>query len=358
MASLYLRNKKFYLRYWNPDKQPVPGWDAKPTPFYYPQDKRKAEQLKAATTAAELAVKGEKPKTSHAWNSWVPSYLKSRYATVQKTYARYSNSWTHLASFLDEQRLVTPSMWRTEHNAAYVDWKIKQGRSRNVAIWDLGVLAMLMNEAKRRGIVDVIRASKARIPREHTPEKPALTDAHIATIRTALVRRPDLATAFEIALHTGCRLSETVIDFKHINFERGNHGAITFMEPKGGPDADFTVPIIWPSFRKWLLALKAQRLAAGHSTTCDLTTAASRDFGRVCDKLGLKEITFHCLRVTFVTRAFESGMGGETVRKLVNHSDVIVNRLYQRFSLEGLQELGSQLNLPVVKSPRVQRNAR
>ena len=54
--------------------------------------------------------------------------------------------------------------------------------------------------------------------------------------------------AFRIALETGCRLSETEIEFRHINFERK---MITFVDPKGGKP--YTTPLpdsLIPMLRK------------------------------------------------------------------------------------------------------------
>jgi len=361
MASIYVKQGKYWLKYLDP----IEGrWKDKPTPLRFPADARKARQLKLETTAGELKHKTHKVRYEERWNAWVPDYLRSRYASG-KTYDRYSNSWTHLGGFLEEKGITVPAAWKAEHNAQYVTWKEDQGYSREVAIWDLGALAMLMNEAKRREFISAHKVSKSRIKRGDKAEKPALTDTQIAVLRTALAEAvadprnvtsknswANLSLAFEIALHTGCRLAETSIPFNRINLERET---ITFL-PKGGKDAMFTAPIIFPTFKIWLIAIMDQRRRDDHSTTCDISSAASRDFGRLCRKLGLKgpngeKVTFHCLRVTFVTRAFEAGLSGEIVRKLVNHSDVIVNRLYQRFSIEGLQALGAKLNLPVVMNP-------
>ena len=72
-------------------------------------------------------------------------------------------------------------------------------------------------------------------------KKPELTDNEIVEIRGALRAEPEwMQRAFEIALHTGCRLRETRIPRNCVDLEENK---ITFPWPKGGEQRAFSVPM-------------------------------------------------------------------------------------------------------------------
>ncbi len=96
---------------------------------------------------------------------------------------------------------------------------------------ELKLLAMIIGEAVRLGHADANPLVSLKLRRDKAAKKPELSDREIVAIQSALVAEPEwMQTAFEIALHTGCRLRETRIPLNCIDFAEDK---ITFPSPKG-----------------------------------------------------------------------------------------------------------------------------
>src|SRR5437868_2296955 len=105
---------------------------------------------------------------------------------------------------------------------------------------ELKLLAMIMGEAVRLGHADANPLVSLKLRRDKAAKRPELTDREIREVRAALRAEPEwMRTAFEIALHTGCRLRETRIPVSCLDFRENK---ITFPSPKGGEDRAFSVP--------------------------------------------------------------------------------------------------------------------
>jgi hypothetical protein len=81
MASVYEKQGKYWLRYFDPVAR---AWKDRPTPLRAPKDARQARQLKHETTAAELRKKRKQPRRDERWQAWVDPYLLSRYGETKK----------------------------------------------------------------------------------------------------------------------------------------------------------------------------------------------------------------------------------------------------------------------------------
>lgn len=362
MASIYEKQGKYWLRYWDLDKS---AWRDKPTLFVAPRDKQKAHLLKLEVSLLEAKHKGGRTgpgRKRGEWSKWVDEYLAFRYKFSKKTYVRYCNSWKQINRYLMEHKITSPSDWQYTDNQRFIDWKTSLKKhsgkkySHNGARFDLTTLAMLMNEAKRRGFVDKQTVLKGQIPKEPVREKPALSDVEISLIRETIkkwnkeapknwkIDFVNLGNMFEIALNTGCRLSETAIPLNCIDMTKNT---ITFPSPKGGKGRAFTVPILRDDFKKWLYELVEKKRLAGAQTTCDVELLLSRAFSRMCNHIGLPEVTFHCTRVTFITRGYISGIPEVAMKRLVNHSNELVHRIYQRFKVEDIFKMATERVLQI-----------
>ena len=129
----------------------------------------------------------------------------------------------------------------------YIDWrtsiKKKSGKraGRNTAIMELKLLAMIMGEAVRLGHADANPLVSLKLRRDKAAKKPELTDKEIREIRKALKTEPEwMRIAFDISLHTGCRLRETRLPLNCLDFKENK---ITFPSPKGGEDRAFSIPM-------------------------------------------------------------------------------------------------------------------
>ncbi|MEO5804421.1 MAG: tyrosine-type recombinase/integrase, partial [Verrucomicrobiota bacterium] len=110
---------------------------------------------------------------------------------------------------------------------------------------------------------------------------------------------------------------------------------IFLQRPKGGTRRAFSIPYD-DSLAPLLEKLKEER---GATWAFDWPkNLPSKDwflfFGRLSAKHGLPRYSFHCLRVTFITRGVKAGVPEAVMMKLVNHAGTTVHRAYQRLTFE------------------------
>jgi integrase len=278
------------------------------------------------------------------WSAWVEPWLRERYRHQPKTLTSYLGAWKHLSFFLHERKVFFPHLLTYEHVVGFVHWREQQVKrtskrkvSRNTALHNVKALSSIMRRAVRMGYSqgNPCREMGDDVTADPAPLKPEFTDQQIAQVRAELARRDGIgrpadwmAIAFEIAIHHGCRLSATQIPMERIDFTRGT---ITFVE-KGtrGKAAVFTVPM-HPELRPLLERLRGE----GRTVTCQLPRFASRNFGRVMRAIGLPH-SFHCTRVTVVTRMARQGVPIQQAMAYVHHGDETIHKVYQRLGAQDL----------------------
>jgi hypothetical protein len=196
----------------------------------------KARAMRATMEAKELSRSGG-PLDEGGWDSWVLKFLE-RHCESPRTHERYLDAWKWLAFWLQAKRFNSPRAITYRNALEYIEWrthyKKKTGKTvgRNTAIFELKTFAMIMGEAVRLGHADANPLVSLKLKRDKPAKKPELTDDEISAIREALAVEPEwMQTAFEIALHTGCRLRETRLPLSCIDFRENK---MTFLSPKGG----------------------------------------------------------------------------------------------------------------------------
>ena len=243
-----------------------------------------------------------------------------------------------LESYLQEKRLPAPQDLDYRSCVEYLPWRKGRGAAHNTALLELKLLGVLCDEAIRRGIINRNPASKLGIKRERGKEKPELTDADIFKIRAALKSEPAwMSHAFEIALHTGCRLSETDLFRSDIDF---HNSLLRFRVTKG--DKPFTIPLD-PMLKQVLK--NALNVRATEHKILNLPIHAARDFHRFFKKLGLG-VTFHSTRVTVASRLARSGYSISKAMRFLNHGSELVHRQYQRLQAEDVADAFDLLRIP------------
>jgi site-specific recombinase XerC len=292
-----------------------------------------AQELRADAEKGEINL-GRK-KSSVGWE-WVTKALSpglSNPATKRRTLDR----WMRIEVYLLQSGIRGPAYVTADTVADYIEWrtthKKRSGKtaSRNTAIYEVRLLSRVMRHAVRRRLVQYNPMEGIPLSKEPAKEKPAMTEEEIAKIRAALPNKPKwMGIAFEIALATGCRLRETQIPLKCIDFDKGT---ITFPSPKGGTKRAFTIPMP-TSLRPLLESLKDKEV------TCKIPYMASKEFGRdfLHRELKMPHLCFHCLRVTKVTQMLRADVPLSAAMRLVNHSDELVHRIYQRYSVDDLMK--------------------
>jgi integrase len=262
-----------------------------------------------------------------------------------------------LALWLQTRRLNSPRAITYRVALEYLDWRTgfrkKTGKTagHNTAIMELKLLAMIMGEALRLGHAVANPLVSLKLRRDKPAKKPEMTDAEIRRIREALRGEPDwMQTAFEIALHTGCRLRETRLPLACLDFSENK---ITFPSPKGGEDRAFSIPMptaLHPLLRR---TRKSKR-----KFTLDFPFQPSRRWQQFFIKIGMPHLCFHCLRVTYVNRLRRAGVPREAAMRLVNHSSELVHQIYQREKVDDVAPWRDAVQFPEVGALLAQPSSR
>ncbi len=310
-----------------------------------PTHTKKARALAAELTSREYQVATRSPE--ERWEHWVIPFLE-RHTKSPRTLDRYKLAWSWLSMYLQERRLFSPSQLTYQDALGFLEWRTTYKKRRgktvklNTALNDIKVLRIVMRQAVRLGYAPGNPVDRLGVAKEETKEKPELSDKDIRDIRAALKAKPEwMQTSFEIAIHTGCRESETQINFSNIDLPRK---AITFASPKGGRERAFTVPLpepLLPLLRK----LKRRGFAQTLQDPPAMMGKAWWEFFK--DDLKRPELCFHCCRVTFVTRLARAGVPQSSAMRLVNHSSTLVHRIYQRLGVEDVRSYHKKIAIPV-----------
>lgn len=342
MAYLYkkARSPFWYVVYFDADKKEVHRSTGLRTDD--PNDTAKAKALRAELESKEYHR--VPVVNSESWDAWVPKYLQ-RHCETKRTLERYNGNWKWLALWLQTQRLHSPRAITYRNALDYIDWrtsfKKRSGRTvgRNTAVMELKLLAMILGEAVRLGYAEANPLLSLKLKRDKSAKKPEFTNEEIKKIRDALTTEPEwMQFAFEISLHTGCRLRETRLPVECLDFVENK---IIFPSPKGGEDRAFSIPM--PSALRPLLERirKSER-----KFTLEFPFQPSRRWQQFFVKNEMPHLCFHCLRVTYVNRLRRAGVPREAAMRLVNHASEFVHKVYQREKVDDVAQWRDAVQFP------------
>jgi integrase len=285
-----------------------------------------AQQLSKAAVAAAVANPGEQ------WEVWVPKWMAGAYAGSPKTLQRYETTWSHVQEFLQDHGLRIPRSVRYEHGSLYMRWRMEQKRNRgtkihhNTALIELKVLSLVLRESVRRGLADGNPLAQLGIKRIPAKEKPEWTDAEIAKCREALKSEPSwMSDSFEVAIHQGCRISETGVLVKDASPELGT---ILFRGKGGKIFTTALMPDLHP--------LVARKRREGAKRLAELPPMASKKWWLFLKRIDLGHLCFHGTRVTVITRLARSGVPQGIAQRFVGHATPTIHRAYQRLTVPDL----------------------
>lgn len=352
-ASVYPRkgSPKFSISYWDTKEQKRVSIT---TPFRVddPQGRRKALDLareKSKDAAADRATLGRE-----RWENWAEAFLRERYGGSPKTLKRMLGAWSQWQCYLRTQGIPVPRGLDYNRVLGFIAYRSAQVKpssgkrvSKNTALCDVRAMSVLMREAMRRGYAETNHCEKLGIGKDPAKQKPEMTDPEIAAIRQGLAGRPDwMRISFEIALHQGCRLTETALPLSAVDLTRNT---LTFCAKGrgGGLKHEFTTSL-HPGLRPMMEAL----VAAGASVTCELPVMAAKEWHSFFREIRLPHLCFHCTRVTVITRMARAGVPIAQAMAFVGHASQTIHRVYQRLATTDLARAVAAVSYAGGSTPR------
>ena len=295
-----------------------------------------ASKRRAYDEAVELSKKARSTfqgvDRGQVWETWVPGWMKLHYRGSPLTLQRYETVWSHLFEFLQEKGLLVPRSVTYSAAGNYLEWRISQKRRRgtqinyNTALLELRFLSSVMREAVRRGFAEGNPLAQLGLGRQNVKEKPEITAAEEARIRSELRSRPVwMQDCFDVGMAQGCRLTETATPLAKIDLARGT---ITF---KGKGNKVFTT-MLHPTLRP----LAQRKFEEGARNLVDLPAMPAKCWWQFFREVNLPHLCFHSTRVSVVTRLCRAGVPQGVAQSYVGHSDGLVHRIYQRLSVADL----------------------
>ncbi len=207
-----------------------------------PQRTKRCDAQLALTAAVEF--NSAALNREDFWDSWVGNYFATC-GQSEKTIKNYKQSWQWLRTYLAEKGISTPAQMSYKIGFEFLGWRRTHGIMKvtkdSTAQRDLKVLRLLMNHAVKMEMAQGNPLLRMGIKRAEHGVKDEFTDEELEKLYAAFQIHCSETDwryiAFRIALETGCRLSETQIEWKNINFE---NSTIFFEKPKGGRAKGYT----------------------------------------------------------------------------------------------------------------------
>ena len=353
-TSVYRRKDSpfWWIKFWCPQKL---AFRAKSSGHRHDDALGFKRALAMARELSADAVAARSVSPNARWGGWVKAWLETKHQHSPKTLVCESNRWQWLDSFLAQEKVYGPQGVTYQLGLAYMTWRTSQVKRvskrhpcHNTALAELRLLGRIMREAVHRGFITTSPLERMGIKKQRPAEKPEMTDADVAKIRDALAKKEGhlplhdrwMTISFEIALHQGCRVSETNLPLADIDLKNNR---ITFHAKRAKVYTTKLHPALVPLIR--------QLKESGIERTCSHPKMATRDWsiflkGRlernrdgVCPHL-----TFHSTRVTAITRMARAGVPIQQAMAYVGHADQTVHRIYQRLQADDLSRCTEALS--------------
>ena len=265
------------------------------------------------------------------FDEWVLSWFDYKYDNPN-TNTRYKNAWYHLSLFLDKYNVHHPNAVTYQLCHKYMEER-SQHCSWNTALVELRGLGAVEQEAVRRGYIQANPCTRLKLKRKNTKEKREISQDELEYIDTRIHSCPEwMQDAWLVGLKQGCRLSEVKVRMADVDEK---HGVITF-HVKGGKT--HSAPL-----HKDLLPLVARRREQGSEYLVDLPMYASKLIIQWLRSIDVQDISFHCLRVTVVTRLARAGYSETQTMEYVGHCSEMVHSIYRKLKPADLKHLGDAL---------------
>ena len=339
MASYYERSgsRFYYLRYQLADGT----WKAKSSGIVIDSmgAKRKIIQMVQEYSLKEQCFHDE--GGGAFFRNWVVKFLEYKYLNA-KTLWRYRNAWECVGSYFDSKAVTHPGEVTYGLIHEYMRWRTdpeicrKQNRKPakwNTALVETRVLGAIMHEAVKRGYILVSPCVRLGLPRRNSSEKREIGLEEQESMLVILKKQNDwMLDCFMVAIKQGCRLSEVAVPMRQVDVVNG----VVVLDVKGGKQ--HAAPL-----HPDLEALVKRRQSEGAERLVDLPSNASRQWHRWFKKNGFDGVSFHCTRVTVVTRLARAGFSEVQTMQYVGHASDVVHAVYRKLKPPDLKHLSAAL---------------
>jgi integrase len=339
MASYYEREKSPY--YWLRLKRADGTWGYESSGIR--KDSvgalRKVQQRIVNETSKEERLENDGGKA--IMRNWVPQWIPHHYKN-QRSADRAMNCWAHLSAYFKKRGILHPEevtygvchdfmKWRTDAKAcAEEDRRLGNW---NTALTELRILGTIMQEALSQGWILANPCARLRLGRKEVKEKRAISrEEQIRIEKDLLTAEQWMRDSWLIGIKQGCRLTEVKVPMNLINTET----KVIPFKIKGGKF--HPAPL-----HSDLLPLIQRRRDEGAKYLVDLPKNASRDWVRWLVALGYDDLSFHCLRVTVITRFAMANVTAEKAMQYVGHCSEMCHAIYRKLKPRDVASLGDHL---------------
>ena len=330
--------------------------------FTAPTKKEIQEQVRAYWNRKELEALARDPMAFSQWaDTWYASY---RSQVQPSTYSGYRYTLKLLKEHFGIQQLTEIKALAIN---AFYDGLIAEGRARSSVMKCKIMLVQIFDDAVANDMVDSNPARKAH--RIHfPPQQPTLNAAHgtkdaFSVDEQTLLRQhlPDnlIGHSIEFMLGTGLRAQEMLALTPEDIAEDGSEVEVTKaiktvdgMPTIGCPKSQLSfrrIPIP-ATYRDDALYLRNHPSGSYIWTSSGLsglmpTSSFRRLYYKELERIeGVRSLSPHCCRHTYVTNLERLGVPMEQIARLVGHSEIKTTNIYLHTAFETLVQAVTVLN--------------
>lgn len=339
MASYYRKPRSPY--YWMRVKRPNGNWTNVSSGIRVdsPGSLRKVQQRVAQESAKENRQADDGSKAF--LRNWVPQWIGYHY-TNRFSSARAMNAWAHLSAYFKLKGILHPEevtyglcheymKWRTDAEACATEGR-RLG-NWNTALTELRVLGTIMQEALAQQWIIANPCARLRLGRKDVKEKSAIERDEQEDIEEKLKTAPQwMQDSWLVGIKQGCRLSEARIPMESVSLEK----MVIPFRVKGGK--------IHPApLHRDLIPLIRRRREAKEAWLVDIPPNASKLWNQWFTNHGYPHLSYHCLRVTVITRFALANHTAEKAMQYVGHCSEMVHAIYRKLRPKDVAQLGDCL---------------
>ena len=300
---------------------------------------RKIHQKVAEASMKEQRLKIDGNKA--CFQSWVPGWIESYYPNTL-TVNRALNCWSWLSLYLKDLKIQHPEEVTYRVCQDYMKWRsdpaVCSDAGRRCAKWNTALLEVrflgsIMQEAMARDLCSFNPCARLRLGRRNTKEKHEITAEEQAVIEKEIVTHPQwMRDSWVVGIKQGCRISEVQVPFDMID-ERND---VIAFRTKGGK-------VHAAPMHAAVKDVYLRRKAEGEKTLVDLPSNASKHWCEFLAKIKLPHLSFHCARVSVVTRLARAGASEAKTMQYVGHCSHAVHAVYRKLRPADVKALGDML---------------